>query len=122
MLLGLACAALGDRASAELELDAARSAFADLGARPDLDRVEALIGAGSDRTAPDPPAAASSSLTARELEVLALVAEGRTNRQIASELVISAHTVSRHLENIFGKLGVSTRAAATAHAFERGLL
>ena len=48
VLLGLACAALGDRASAELELETARTAFADLGARPDLDRVEALIGAGSD--------------------------------------------------------------------------
>ena len=121
VLLGLACAALGDRASSELELDAARGAFADLGARPDLDRVEALIGDGRGRTT-DSEGSEHPDLTGRELEVLALVAEGRTNRQIASELVISAHTVSRHLENIFGKFGVSTRAAATAHAFERGLL
>ena len=57
-------------------------------------------------------------LSARELEVLRLVAAGKTNRQIAAELVVSEHTVARHLQNIFAKLGVSSRTAATAFAFE----
>ena len=63
----------------------------------------------------------TSGLTARELEVLRLVAVGRTNREIAAELVVSEHTVARHLQNIFAKLGVSSRSAATAFAFEHGL-
>jgi ATP/maltotriose-dependent transcriptional regulator MalT len=62
------------------------------------------------------------SLTGRELEVLALVAAGMTNRGIGQRLDISQHTVGRHLENIFTKLGVTTRAAATAYAYEHGLL
>jgi len=61
-------------------------------------------------------------LTAREMDVLRLVAEGRTNREIASALVISDHTVRRHLQNIFNKIGVSSRAAATAFAFQRHLV
>jgi DNA-binding NarL/FixJ family response regulator len=60
-------------------------------------------------------------LTRREAEVLRLVAGGRTNREIAAALVISEHTVARHLQNIFAKLGVSSRSAATAFAFEHGL-
>ena len=66
-------------------------------------------------------AALPAGLTAREEEVLRLVAAGKTNRDIAVELVISEHTVSRHLQNMFAKLGVSSRAAATAFAFEHGL-
>jgi DNA-binding NarL/FixJ family response regulator len=61
-------------------------------------------------------------LTDRELEVLRLVAAGRSNREIAAELVISEHTVARHLQNIFAKLGLSSRSAATAFAFEHGLV
>jgi DNA-binding NarL/FixJ family response regulator len=61
-------------------------------------------------------------LTEREAEVLALVAAGRTNRQIAETLVISHKTVARHLSNIFVKCGLATRAAATAYAFEHHLI
>ena len=63
-----------------------------------------------------------SELTGREIEVLAHVAAGRTNREIASALTISQHTVGRHLENVFAKLGVNSRAAATAYAYEHHLL
>ena len=76
--------------------------------------MEALSRAGA-TTAP-------GGLTAREVEVLRLVAEGKTNRAIAKALVISDHTVRRHLQNIFNKIGVSTRAAATAFAFQRDLV
>jgi DNA-binding NarL/FixJ family response regulator len=111
--LALACRALGDGESADMELDAARSIFARLGAAPDLERIDRLSGR--------PTAATDAGLTARELEVLALVAAGHTNRQIAAALVISPHTVRRHLQNIFRKLGVSSRAAATAYAFQHDL-
>ena len=110
-LMARACRALGDRDSARLELEAARSGFERLGAKPALAALEAV----------ERPAAAHG-LTDRELEVLRLVAAGRTNRQIAEELVISEHTVARHLQNIFAKLGVSSRTAAGAFAFERGLV
>ena len=109
VLLGEACAALGDRDAAALELEAARAGFESLGAKPDLVGV-----AGAP--------AETHGLSARELEVLRLVAAGRTNRQIADELVVSEHTIARHLQNIFGKLGVSSRTAATAFAFERHLV
>lgn len=112
VVIGLACAALGDATAASLELDNARDAFAELGARPDLDRLAALIG--------EP--ATDSGLSAREREVLVHLAAGKTNREIAAALVISQHTARRHVESIFAKLGVSTRAAATAHAYEHGLL
>jgi DNA-binding NarL/FixJ family response regulator len=112
--LGLVCRELGDEETAAMELEAARSTFAQLGAAPDLDRVERLLGR--------PTAAAEGRLTARELEVLALVAGGRTNRQVATVLVISPHTVRRHLQNIFRKLGVSSRAAATAYALRHELM
>jgi DNA-binding CsgD family transcriptional regulator len=111
VLIGQACAALGDRDAADLELEAARAGFESLVAKPDLAR---LGRAGGD--------ADTHGLSRRELEVPRLVAGGRTNRQIAAELVVSEHTVARHLQNIFGKLGVSTRTAATAFAFERHLV
>ena len=111
LLIGAACRQLGDHDAATLELDAARHAFQDLGAAPDLQRVEALAGG-----------ARSHGLTPRELQVLRLVAEGRTNRAIAAELVLSERTVERHVTNTLAKLRVSTRAAATAYAYEHRLL
>ncbi len=113
VLLACACRALGDDDAAELELEAARAAFEQLGAAPDLDRVEALT-----RRRP----ADAHGLTGRELEVLRLIAAGRSNREIASELVISEHTVARHVQNILNKLRLSSRTAATAFAFERNLV
>jgi ATP/maltotriose-dependent transcriptional regulator MalT len=112
-LIGEACRALGDEDTAVLELEAARDAFADLGAPVELARVDALL-----RRGPQQP----HGLSAREHEVLRLVASGRSNREVAAELVISEHTVARHVQNIYAKLGVSSRAAATAFAFEHGLV
>jgi DNA-binding NarL/FixJ family response regulator len=97
-----------------MELDAARRVFVDLGAAPDVAAVDSLARSWS---APTP-----GGLTARELEVLRLVASGRTNRAIASDLVLSEKTVARHVANIFTKLGLSSRAAATAYAYEQGLV
>jgi len=113
VLVGLACRALRDEDGAEMELDAAREVFRGLGAAIDLARVDSLS-----RTAK----VAVGGLTARELEILRLVATGRTNRAIATELVISEKTVARHVSNIFDKLGVPSRAAATAYAYEHKLL
>lgn len=115
VLLGMACAAVGDTDSADLELDAAREEFASLGAAPDLAAVDELRGGGGASRNFRP-------LTAREAEVVTLVARGATNRAIAEELVISEKTVARHLANVFTKLGVSSRAAATAWAYEHGLV
>lgn len=113
VLVGLACRALGDDDTAKLELDAARGAFELLGAASDLERLAALTGAKPRER---------HGLTARELEVLRLVATGKTNREIAAELVLSQHTVARHVQNIFTKLSVSSRSAATAFAFEHQLV
>ncbi|HWC11890.1 MAG TPA: response regulator transcription factor, partial [Acidimicrobiales bacterium] len=114
VLMALACRALGDEDGAEMELDAARAAFAALGALPDVARAESLSRV-SERTLP-------GGLTAREVEVLELVAKGKTNRQIADDLVISEKTVASHLSHIFTKLQVPSRAAATAYAYEHGLV
>jgi DNA-binding NarL/FixJ family response regulator len=114
VLLALACRELGDADSAALEIDHACRAFRNLGAAADLARVKALLNHSSEQL-PD-------GLTAREVEVLRLVASGRTNRTIAGDLVLSEKTVARHLSNIFMKLGVSSRASATAYAYERGLM
>ena len=113
-LLGLACRALGDDDTAALELEAARDGFARLGAAPDLARVESLT-----RNA---TSVVAHGLTQRELEVLRLVAEGETNKAIATDLVLSERTVDRHVSNIFTKLGVSSRAAATAYAYKHQLI
>ncbi|MGH9042949.1 MAG: LuxR C-terminal-related transcriptional regulator [Acidimicrobiia bacterium] len=114
VLFGLACRALGDHDAVGLELDGARSTFERMGARPDVEHVDELTGAAATRRA--------GALTDRECEVLRLVAAGRTNRQIAAELVVSEHTVARHLQNMFTKLGLSSRAAATAYAYEHRLV
>jgi DNA-binding NarL/FixJ family response regulator len=111
--IAMACRALGDEDAAELELDAARSTFERLGATSDLRGLDSL------QAQPTPP---PGHLTERELEVLRLVATGQTNQQIASELVISTHTVARHLQNIYVKLHLSSRAAATAYAYEHDLV
>jgi DNA-binding NarL/FixJ family response regulator len=109
VLVGDACRLLGDEEAATLEHDAARDIFERLGAKPDLIQ----LGTGP---------SGSHGLSPRELEVLRLVAAGKSNRDIATALVISEHTVARHVQNIFGKLRVSSRAGATAFAFEHGLV
>jgi ATP/maltotriose-dependent transcriptional regulator MalT len=114
VLLGRACRALGDSDGAALELEAARSAFEELGARPDLERLDAA--ARGDRSGDH------HGLSPRELEVLRLLASGETNRAIAATLVISERTVDRHVSNLYAKLGVSSRAAATARAYEQHLV
>jgi DNA-binding CsgD family transcriptional regulator len=114
VLVGLACRALGDDDTAALELESATTAFEQLGALPDLARVEALTSS--------PDTHEIHGLTPRELEVLRLVAAGKTNREIAAQLVVSEHTVARHIQNIFTKLRVSSRTAATAFAFEHRLV
>jgi DNA-binding NarL/FixJ family response regulator len=114
VLLGLTCRSLGDDDSAAFELEAARGVFAELGATPALAWVDSLY--------PHPSPGDAHGLTARELAVLRLVAAGKTNREIASALVISERTVARHLQNIFAKLRVSSRTAAGAFAFEHDLV
>ena len=109
-LLSAACAALGDDEAAALEREAACETFRKLEAAPDLAGLEA---------APTRPA---HGLSPRELEVLRLLARGKTNREIAAVLVISEHTVARHVQNIYAKLRVASRAAATAFAFEHDLV
>jgi len=109
VLLGLSCATLGDRTSAALEFHAAQDTFAALGARPDLDRLGSLIAGIGVLGEQQDTAGGEPSLSTREREVLAHVAAGRTNRDIATELVISQHTVGRHLENIFANLSVTSR-------------
>ncbi|HET7928391.1 MAG TPA: LuxR C-terminal-related transcriptional regulator [Actinomycetota bacterium] len=112
LLFGLTLRAAGDEEGARLELRAALGAFERLGAPGDAARASDLLGG---------PAALPGGLTAREAEVLRLVASGKTNRDIAVELVISEHTVARHLQNMFAKLGVTSRSAATAYAYEHDL-
>lgn len=112
LLIGRCLLALGDRSSAELELTAARAVFRQVGAAPMADLASSLLA----------PASLPGGLTAREVEVLRLVASGRSNPQIAAELVLSEKTVARHLSNIFGKLDVASRTAAAAYAFEHGLV
>ena len=114
VVMALACRAVGDEGSAEMELDAARSVFQQLGAIPDLVRVEGLASIVARR--------AAGGLTPREMQVLTLLATGRTNRAIASELVISEKTVAAHVSSVFAKLGLSSRSAATAYAYEHHLV
>jgi DNA-binding CsgD family transcriptional regulator len=112
--LGLAYRALDDVDTGALELEAARSTFERLGARTDLERLDAVAGRAADGD--------THGLSGRELEVLRLIAAGKTNREIGATLVVSEHTVARHVQNIFAKLRVSSRTAATAFAFEHELV
>jgi DNA-binding CsgD family transcriptional regulator len=114
VLIGLACRELGDREGEEMELDAAHRMFQQLGAAPDRARVEALSQAASTRS--------PGGLSAREVQVLALVARGKSNREIGAELIISDRTVARHMSNIFTKLNLSSRTAASAFAFEHDIV
>lgn len=114
VFIAMACRALGDEDGAEMELDAALSVFEDLGASPDVTHVVKLTQVGRSRNA--------DGLTVRELEVLSLVAAGMSNRVIATRLVISEKTVASHIAHIFTKLDLTSRAAATAYAYEHGLV
>jgi DNA-binding CsgD family transcriptional regulator len=113
VLIGLACRALGDEDAFALELDAAHASFEELGAAPDLARIASLTAGAVSNT---------HGLSPRELEVLRLVASGKSNREIAESLVISEHTVARHVQNILTKLRVTSRGAAGAYAFEHHLV
>jgi DNA-binding CsgD family transcriptional regulator len=108
--IGAALRRLGDADGATLETEAARATFEGLGARPDLERLAVT------------PDERPEGLSRREMEVLAHVVAGQTNREIAADLGISERTVDRHVSNLYTKLGVSTRAAATAYAYEHDLI
>jgi DNA-binding NarL/FixJ family response regulator len=95
-----------------LEFDAAKATFDGLGAIPDVRRIVSYAKG----------AARSHGLTNRELQVLRLVAAGKTNMAIASELYLSRRTIDRHISNLFGKLDVSSRAAATSYAHQHNLV
>jgi DNA-binding CsgD family transcriptional regulator len=117
VLLGRGYRALGDQDGAALEIDAAAGMFRRLGAEPDLAALDrAAVRSGGHRS----PAA--SGLSPREMEVLGELATGHTNREIAADLGISEKTVARHVSNIFAKLGLSSRSAATAYAYEHELV
>jgi len=112
VVVGLARRQLGDDDTAQLELDGARNVFVELGALPDVALLDRMAGFARE----------DGGLSPRELEVLRLLATGRTNRAIADQLVLSERTVDRHVSNIFAKLGVSSRSAATAYAYENNLV
>jgi DNA-binding CsgD family transcriptional regulator len=114
VLVGLACRSLGDDEAAAMELEAARGVFERLGAAPDLARLDSLARAAASFDA--------HGLTPRELQVLRMVAAGKANKAIAVELALSQRTVDRHVSNILKKLGVSSRTAATAFAYEQKLV
>lgn len=114
VLLAIACQEIDDRDGAELEYHAACRVFDKLGAAPDLKRAADVV--AWDRTG------AVTEVTPREHEVLRLLAAGKTNREIAAALIISEKTVERHVSNIFTKVGVPNRAAATAYAYDHGLV
>lgn len=114
VLVGCACRDLGDVDSAEMDFEAARLVFERLGAGTDLRRLDGPAASGG--------TGGRVPLTDRERQVLVLVAAGMTNRQIGSAIVVSEHTVARHLQNIFTKLGVSSRTAASSYAHRHGLV
>jgi len=112
VLLGQVCRQLGDPETALMHFEAARAVFERLEAAPALAQLERVAA----------NAESASALTPRELEVLALVAAGESNRGIAAELAISEHTVARHISNIFDKLGVNSRTAASSYAHTHNLI
>ena len=114
VLIGRVCRRLGDHETASMHFDAADGVFRQLGAAPDMVELEHLMATRA--------AGPIGALTSREREVLSLVAAGGTNRQIAAALDISEHTVARHLSNIFDKLGVTSRTAASAFAHRHKLV
>jgi DNA-binding NarL/FixJ family response regulator len=113
VLLALSCQSLGDEETRSLEFGAARAAFQELGATPDLARLDASEKAATptDR----------QLLTTRELQVLRLIAGGKTNKTMAVELSLSERTIDRHVSNILTKLNVPSRTAATAYAYDHKL-
>lgn len=114
VLIGRACRSLGDDEAAGLEFGAARAEFERLGAAPEIARL--------DSPGKGPVPAPDSGLTPRELQVLRLIAGGKTNKAIAAELFVSERTIDRHVSNILTKLEVPSRAAATAYAYDHKLL
>jgi ATP/maltotriose-dependent transcriptional regulator MalT len=112
--IGLAYRKMGDEDGAQMEFEAAQETFERLGATADAARVEALLTPA--------PSASHGPLTGREVEVLRLAATGKTNRMIATQLAISEKTVARHMSNIFTKLDLTSRSAATAYAYEHKLV
>ncbi len=119
VLLARAFSALGDEDGAALELAAAKKIFEELGAAPDVAALEAPTAPAPSRARPAP---AAHKLSTRELEVLLLVASGKTNKAIARQLFLSEKTIDRHVSNIFVKLDVSSRSAATAWAYQNSLV
>jgi ATP/maltotriose-dependent transcriptional regulator MalT len=113
-LIAQACSRLGDEDNAVLELSASRETFEQLGAATDLASARTMLSKLK--------AQSDGPLTEREIEVLRLVASGMTNRGIAARLNISEKTVARHMSNIFTKLDLASRTAATAYAYDHGLL
>ncbi|HEX5905749.1 MAG TPA: response regulator transcription factor [Propionibacteriaceae bacterium] len=114
VLIGLGCRSMGDEEAAQLEFESARDTFARLGARPDLRQVETLL--------KPPQPAGSHGLSGREIEVLRLIAAGKTNHAIATELFLSERTVHRHVSNIFDKLGVRSRTAAASYGIQHHIV
>lgn len=114
VLIGQVCQQLSDHETTRMHFHAASAVFGQLGAAPDLAELERLMATGS--------ASPLGALTDREREVLSLVASGETNRRIATTLGISEHTIARHLSNIFDKLGVTSRTAASAFAHKHKLV
>ena len=111
LLLGQACRTCGDEEGATTSLALAAEIFDRLGAALDAQQLRDL----------DIPSSRAGGLTDREAEVLGLVASGQTNKEIAATLHLSERTVARHLSNIFTKVGVTSRTAAAAYAYEHGL-
>jgi DNA-binding NarL/FixJ family response regulator len=109
-----ACRTGAHEAGAELVCEAARAVFARIGAAPDVARIAALMGGKGEGR--------SHGLTARELQVLRMLASGKTNKAIATRLTLSEKTVDRHVSNILDKLAVPSRAGATAYAYQHKLI
>jgi DNA-binding CsgD family transcriptional regulator len=114
LLLATVCERRGDQDGRRLEIETARRIFTQLRAEPCLARIAEQSERASHQRI--------GSLSERETQVLRLLAAGKTNRGIADELFISEKTVARHVSNIFDKLGVSSRAGATAWAFQHNLM